>query len=198
MHFGAITSFLAMRDAAARDGIDLRRGLRIPDFDRQLAIWNAKWRGERPLLSATGARSMRPRSTTVRGSDAILCWSGLPRQRPPHWGSDVDVIDVAAMPEGYRVQLVSSEYAPGAVFARLTPWLDANMGRFGFYRPYASGTAAQERALAPELLPVAQEALESLTLPVLRRAIAGSGILGRETVLERLPEDLYAICHPRR
>jgi len=36
--------------------------------------------------------------------------------------------------------------------------------------------------------PVAHEALERLTLPVLRRAVAGSGILGKEQVLERLPE----------
>ena len=36
--------------------------------------------------------------------------------------------------------------------------------------------------------PAAAEALEALTLPVLRRAVAGSEILGRESVLERLPE----------
>jgi hypothetical protein len=36
--------------------------------------------------------------------------------------------------------------------------------------------------------PVAREALEALTLPVLRRALEGSELLGRERVLERLPE----------
>jgi hypothetical protein len=35
---------------------------------------------------------------------------------------------------------------------------------------------------------VAHEALEALTLPVLRRAVAGSPVLGKEHVLERLPE----------
>jgi hypothetical protein len=36
--------------------------------------------------------------------------------------------------------------------------------------------------------PVAREALEALTLPVLHRAVAGSTLLGKEPVLERLPE----------
>jgi hypothetical protein len=99
------------------------------------------------------------------------------------------VIDAAAMPEGYRLRLVPEEYARNGVFARLTPWLDENMGRFGFYRPYASargGAGVEPWHLS--YWPVANEALEALTLPVLRRAVAGSGVLGREQVLERLPE----------
>jgi len=35
---------------------------------------------------------------------------------------------------------------------------------------------------------VAAEALEALTLPVLRRAVAGSNVLGKDQLLERLPE----------
>ena len=36
--------------------------------------------------------------------------------------------------------------------------------------------------------PVATAAIEALTLPVLRRAIADSDVLGKSYVLERLPE----------
>jgi len=87
------------------------------------------------------------------------------------------------------VQLVPEEYAPGGVFARLAPWLDEHMVRYGFYRPYAGdlgGAVAEPWHLS--YWPVAAEALEALTLPVLRRAVAGSEILGRDSVLERLPE----------
>ena len=102
---------------------------------------------------------------------------------------DVDVIDAAAMPPDYRVQLVPEEYAPGGVFERLTPWLDENMARFGFYRPYATGHGgAGAEPWHLSYWPVASQALEALTLPVLRRAVAGSEILGRDSVLERLPE----------
>jgi LAS superfamily LD-carboxypeptidase LdcB len=189
MHFGAITSFLAMRDAALREGIDLVAASGFRDFDRQLAIWNGKWRGERPMLDRDG-HPLDPASLEDGARvDAILYWSALPGGSRHHWGSDMDVIDAAAMPEGYRVQLVPEEYARGGVFARLATWLDVNMARFGFYRPY--GTGCGGAGVEPWHLsywPVAQEALESLTLPVLRRAIAGSEMLGRESVLERLPE----------
>jgi hypothetical protein len=99
------------------------------------------------------------------------------------------VIDAAALPEGYRVQLVPEEYAPDGVFARSSEWLDGNMRRFGFFRPYASvhdGTGIEPWHLS--YWPVAAEALEALTLPVLRRALADSELLGRTSVLERLPE----------
>jgi LAS superfamily LD-carboxypeptidase LdcB len=95
----------------------------------------------------------------------------------------------AALPAGYRVQLVPHEYEPGGVFERLTPWLDAHMGRFGFYRPYASSLCGA--GIEPWHLsywPVADEALEGLTLPVLRRALDSSAIEGKAQLLERLPE----------
>lgn len=189
LHYAVATSFLAMRDAAAAAGIDLAAASGFRDFDRQLHIWNAKWRGERPLLDRVGqpldAASLDPAARI----DAILCWSALPGGSRHHWGTDCDVIDAAALPEGYRVQLVPAEYAPGGVFARLGAWLDEHMGRFGFYRPYAStGCGAGVEPWHLSYWPVAREALEGLTLPVLRRALAGSDILGKEQVLERLPE----------
>ena len=189
LHYAAATSFLAMRDAAAMSGIDLEAASSFRDFDRQLHIWNAKWRGERPLLDRAGRVLAASSLDEAARIEAILCWSALPGGSRHHWGTDCDVIDRAALPEGYRVQLVAEEYAPGGVFEQLTRWLDGNMGRFGFYRPYASGGCGA--GLEPWHLsywPVAREALEWLTLPVLRRALAGSAIEGRELVLERLPE----------
>lgn len=189
LHYAAATSFLAMRDAAAAAGLDLAAASSFRDFDRQLHIWNAKWRGERPLLDRAGQRLDAAALDEAARIDAILCWSALPGGSRHHWGTDCDLIDAAALPEGYRVQLVPEEYAPGGVFERLAPWLDENMARFGFYRPYAStGCGAGVEPWHVSYWPVAHEALERLTLPVLRRAVAGSGILGKEQVLERLPE----------
>jgi LAS superfamily LD-carboxypeptidase LdcB len=189
LHYAVVAAFLALRDAAATAGIDLQAASSFRGFDRQMRIWNAKWRGERPLLGALG----QPIEAATLDDDeriaAILRWSALPGGSRHHWGSDIDVIDAAALPEGYRVQLVPEEYASRGVFARLTPWLDANMARFGFYRPYASGLGgAGVEAWHLSYWPVASEALERLTLPVLRRAIAASELLGKDRVLERLPE----------
>jgi LAS superfamily LD-carboxypeptidase LdcB len=189
LHYAVVAAFLAMRDAATCAGIGLEAASSFRDFDRQLRIWNAKWRGERPLLDDAG----RPLDAAALDEDeriaAILRWSALPGGSRHHWGSDIDVIDSSALPDGYRVQLVAEEYAPGGVFSQLTPWLDANMGRFGFHRPYASALGgAGVEAWHLSYWPVASEALETLTLPVLRRAIAASELLGKERVLERLPE----------
>jgi LAS superfamily LD-carboxypeptidase LdcB len=189
LHYEAVASFLAMRDAAATAGIDLQAVSGFRDYGRQLTIWNRKWRGERPLYDRGGQLLDPARLSDCDRVDAILCWSAIPGGSRHHWGSDLDVIDAAALPAGYQVQLVPSEYAPDGVFARLTAWLDANMGRFGFYRPYGSdrgGAGVEPWHLS--YAPVAREAIEALSLSVLRAAILQGDMLGKEAVLERLPE----------
>jgi LAS superfamily LD-carboxypeptidase LdcB len=121
--------------------------------------------------------------------DAILAWSAIPGGSRHHWGSDIDVIDAAAMPAGYQVELVPAEYEPGGVFSRLPGWLDQNMGLFGFFRPYGSdrgGAGIEPWHLS--YAPVARDAIEALSLSVLRAAIADGDMLGKEYVLDRLPE----------
>lgn len=189
VHYESAASLLAMRDAAADAGLDLVPVSSFRDFDRQLTLWNRKWRGERPLYDRDGQLLDHSTLTESQLVDAILCWSAVPGGSRHHWGSDIDVIDAAAMPEGYQVQLLPQEYAAGGVFERLTRWLDANMGRFGFYRPYRSdrgGAGIEPWHLS--YVPVATRALELLSLPALKRAIAESELLGKQHVLERLPE----------
>ena len=189
LHYETVASFLAMRDDAARAGIDLRAVSSFRDFDRQLTLWNRKWRGERPLFDREGVELEAGRLSDAERVDAILCWSAIPGGSRHHWGSDVDVIDAAALPAGYEVQLLPGEYAPEGIFGRLTHWLDRHMRDYGFHRPYASdrgGTGVEPWHVS--YAPVARRAIEELSLPVLRRAIASSELLGKEFVLDRLPE----------
>jgi len=189
LHYEAVASFLAMRDVAARSGIDLQAASSFRDFDRQVVIWNRKWRGERPLHDRSGRTLDFDALDDAQRMDAILCWSAVPGGSRHHWGSDFDVIDRAAMPEGYQVQLLPTEYAAGGVFAGLTAWLDRHMHAFGFHRPYGSdrgGAGVEPWHLS--YAPVARQAIEDLSLPVLRRAIAASDMLGKALVLDRLPE----------
>lgn len=189
LHAEVVTSFLAMRDAAAQAGVDLVAASSFRDFDRQVYLWNRKWSGEQPLLDRSGHHIDPASLDDARRVDAILCWSAMPGGSRHHWGSDVDVIDAAAMPDGYKVQLVPAEYAADGVFGKLGAWLDANMARFGFYRPYAStGCGAGVEPWHLSYWPVSSAALESLSLPVLRAAVAASDMLGKAQVLERLPE----------
>jgi LAS superfamily LD-carboxypeptidase LdcB len=189
LHYEVVTSFLAMRDAAARAGIDLVACSSFRDFDAQLAIWNAKWAGERPLYDRQGVLLDRAAVPDAQLVDAILCWSAIPGGSRHHWGSDIDVIDAAGMPGGGKVDLLPSEYAPGGMFARLSGWLDENVRRFGFYRPYRTDRGG----VSPEpwhlsYAPVSVPALESLSLSLLRRVLEASPIAGKPHVLARLPE----------
>lgn len=189
LHWAVIAPFEKLRAAALRDGIGLMPVSSFRDFGRQLAIWNAKHRGDRELRDAAGnlldARALDDAARVA----AILVWSALPGASRHHWGTDFDVIDQLAMPEGYRPQLVPGEYAAGGVFERLGAWLDARAGEFGFYRPYTTWRGGvQPEPWHLSYAPVSVPALESLSLSMLRQVIESSAIAGKPHVLARLPE----------
>lgn len=189
LHYETVASLLAMKDAAARAGIDLAVASSFRDFDSQLAIWNRKWAGERPLFDRQGASLDRSRISDSDMVDTILTWSAIPGGSRHHWGSDIDVIDAAAIPDGYTVQLLPAEFAPDGIFGALARWLETNMHRFGFFRPYRTDRGA----VMPEpwhlsYYPIASAALESLSLSMLRQVLESSSIAGKAHVLARLPE----------
>jgi LAS superfamily LD-carboxypeptidase LdcB len=189
MHAEVVAPFLAMKADAARVGIDISVTSGFRDFAAQERIWNMKWRGERALYDAEG----RPRDALALGPhdliEAILCWSALPGASRHHWGSELDVVDRAAVPADYRVQLVPAEAAPGGPFHRLHCWLDEHMARYGFFRPYRSFRGGvRPEAWHLSFAPVARPALEGLTQALLRESIASSAMLGKELVLEMIPE----------
>ena len=187
LHAAVVVPFLAMRAAAAADGIELSAFSTFRDFDRQLAIWNGKFRGERPMQDRAGnpldVRSLSPAMRVT----AILWWSALPGASRHHWGTDFDVLDARALPEGYKVQVIPAEYGAGGPFHRLTRWLDTHMQAFGFFRPYTTDRGG----VAPEpwhlsYAPVAKLAQESLSIDSLRSVLAAAAIEGKDEVLAAL------------
>jgi len=187
LHKDAIAPFLAMRAAAAADGIDLVAFSSFRDFDRQLTIWNGKFRGER-LMQDRAGRPLDPLSLSPADRvTAILWWSALPGASRHHWGTDFDVVDARAKPAGYKLQVVPAEYQSGGPFHGLTTWLDAHMHVFGFFRPYNTDRGG----VSPEpwhlsYAPVAQRAQTAFSAQKLRSVLADSAIEGREAVLESL------------
>jgi LAS superfamily LD-carboxypeptidase LdcB len=188
VHRDVVAPLRAMRAAAAREGLDLIPVSGFRDFDRQLAIWNGKCLGERELLDPEG----RPLSAaTLRETElvaSILHWSALPGASRHHWGTEIDVIDAAAWPEGVPVSLVPEAYAAGGPFAALNVWLDHNAVAFGFYRPYAT----QRGGVQPEpwhlsYAPVSVPALGQFTLDMLQEAVASAGMELASVVGAALP-----------
>jgi LAS superfamily LD-carboxypeptidase LdcB len=189
LHELAGEALLRMRNAALTDGIQLEVVSSFRDFKRQVAIWTAKFNGERPLLDRSGREIRREELDETGLIDSILIWSALPGASRHHWGSEIDVIDAAALPAGVRPRLVPAEYAPDGCFGRLSGWLDSNMGKFGFFRPYVRDRGGvQPEPWHLSFAAVSIEALELMQMDVLREALGGADMPGKEGVLSRLPE----------
>jgi LAS superfamily LD-carboxypeptidase LdcB len=185
----AIEPFLDMKSDAAREGLDLEISSAFRDFAAQQRIWDMKYRGERPLYDAAGNVRDHAALSPEALVDAILCWSAVPGGSRHHWGTELDLIDRAATPADYRVRLVPEECAPGGVFHALHCWLDANMARYGFFRPYRTfrgGVLPEPWHLS--YAPASVPALDMLTPRLLASAIETSDILGKALVLRRLEE----------
>src|SRR5215510_9006185 len=74
LHNEVRVPYLAMRAAAAADGIDLTAFSSFRDFDRQLTIWNGKFRGERPMQDRAGATLDALALSPDERVEAILWW----------------------------------------------------------------------------------------------------------------------------
>ncbi|HEY5265115.1 MAG TPA: M15 family metallopeptidase, partial [Steroidobacteraceae bacterium] len=100
LHAHVVAPFLNLRRAASADGFDLWPASSFRDFARQLAIWNGKFSGERPLLDASGQAIDAAALSPADRITAILLWSALPGASRHHWGTDVDFIDRNATAPG--------------------------------------------------------------------------------------------------
>ncbi len=134
---------------AKNSGLNLSVASGYRDYGRQLAIFNAKMRGERPVYGDTGALISKQSRTSDEWLHAILRYSALPGTSRHHWGTDFDIWDPSAVPAGYALQLHASEYNDEGPFAPLSDWLTSLISKDdaeGFYRPY-TGEAG---GVAPE------------------------------------------------
>jgi len=189
LHPAAADALQGLAAEAAAYDIDLMAASGFRDFERQLGIWNGKFRGERTLLD----RDSRPLDVRTMDEEAIvraiLEWSALPGASRHHWGSEVDVYDRAALPPGQRPRLVSAEYVRGGPFARLVGFLADTAPRYGFFLPYDS----ERGGVKPEpwhlsFAPLAGAALPALTLEVLREALRHAPLCGAAIVQRLLPQ----------
>jgi LAS superfamily LD-carboxypeptidase LdcB len=189
LHTQVIAPFLNLRRAAAADGMDLVPLSGFRDFSRQLAIWNGKFSGEKPMYDALGARLDAGSLTPRERIDAILLWSALPGASRHHWGTDVDLIDRKAPSAGFRDKLTREAFAPGGPFAALAEWLDTHASRFGFFRPFQGvRSGVQPEPWHFSFAPIAETARRALSPAILRAAIAAAPLLGKELVLADLDE----------
>ncbi|WP_335923521.1 M15 family metallopeptidase [Shewanella chilikensis] len=182
-------AFLKMQAAAEQDGIALAICSGYRSFERQLAIWNAKASGKRPLLD----KNSLPVGDVGALSDdelvaLILLWSALPGASRHHWGTDMDLFDSGQISK-HELKLVNAEYEPQGPCYKLNLWLDERALDFGFYRPFQPGLSG----VSPErwhlsFLPKAKGFLEKFDSDRLRQILDHSDLALKQSLLRRLPE----------
>lgn len=184
-------AFFAMRAAAKKDGFDLLPFSSFRDFATQVRIWNYKYIGRKPLYDIHGQVRNRDNMSEEEIIWHILDWSALPAASRHHWGTEIDVVDGAAMPEHYQPKLLPEEVAQGGIFHPLHQWLDEHIQEFGFFRPYRQfqgGMFPEPWHLSYQ--PIASQAIQDLKMEILVDVIAQSEIAGKDLVLKLLP-DIY-------
>lgn len=182
-------AFMDMRAEARLAGIDLLPFSSFRDFKTQLRIWNDKYLGRKPLYDETGRVRDYASLSEEEVIRHILDWSALPGGSRHQWGTEIDVVDAAAMPEGYEPKLLPEEVREGGIFHSLHGWLDANIARFGFFRPYKyyrGGMYPEPWHLS--FAPVSLEAIKLVTPELLGAVLRDANLEGKERVLEMLPE----------
>lgn len=139
MNAQAADAFSALQTRASAAGFQLSVASSFRSYERQLAIFNGKWRGERPVLDDFDRALIRQHYSEEQWLHRILRFSALPGTSRHHWGTDIDIFDPTRIPVGESLQLIPSEYRNGGIFEDLTQWLDERIAADdceGFFRPY--------------------------------------------------------------
>ena len=191
IHAQVVKPFVALQTQAAKQGFDLQICSGFRSFERQLHIWNGKLSGLRPVVDKAGNPIVLEALSPWDQIQAVLRWSALPGASRHHWGTDFDVYDAAAMPEGYQIQLTPEEVEGAGIFAPMHDWLDSSFDgdSLGFYRPYGT----DKGGVAPErwhlsYAPIADIYAREHSADVIAERLAGSELLLLDVVLENLDE----------
>lgn len=162
-------AFVAMHQAAKKDGINLVILSATRNFDYQKSIWERKWKD--------------PANSKLNPQDrakVILKYSSMPGSSRHHWGTDIDM------------NSLSPSYFSSGKGAKEYEWLRKNAGSFGFVQTYTSKssgrTGYEEEQWHWSYIPLAGSMLEAYNNVITYADF--KGFLGAETAAEmRMIED---------
>lgn len=191
IHQQVAPAFEKLQERAKQAGFNLTIVSGFRSFEQQLAIWNNKFSGLRPILDHDSQPIDPAILTEEEKVFAILRWSMLPGASRHHWGTEIDVCDYQALPKNYQLQLIPQEYDEGGYLAAFSVWLDDNIADCGFYRPYdqdRGGVSREPWHLS--YAPIAIQAQKEQTLTLLTETIRDADIYGKAAILANI-EQIY-------
>ncbi len=124
IHKKAYKPFLKMRQAALKVGIDIKIVSGFRSFERQLQIWNNKYK-----------LYQKQDISDKEIIQKIITYSTIPGTSRHHWGTDIDIIDAnVSQPE--TDLLLEENYHGNGVYCKLNEWMQSHAHEFGFYLVY--------------------------------------------------------------
>lgn len=159
-----------MRQAAAKEGIDIKLVSAHRSYHRQREIWNAKYK----TLTLQGL----PAKDAIQ---EIITYSTLPGTSRHHWGTDIDIID-NANPQSGDVLLAEKFYGDGPSSA-LRSWMKRNAADYGFLEVYTDHPNRKGFAHEPwhyTYHSLSKAYLEVLTNQVISEIAKDEQLLGRK------------------
>lgn len=159
-----------MRQAAAKEGIDIKVVSAHRSYHRQREIWNAKYK----TLTLQGL----PAKDAIQ---EIITYSTLPGTSRHHWGTDIDIID-NANPQSGDVLLAEKFYGDGPSSA-LRSWMNRNAADYGFLEVYTDHPNRKGFAHEPwhyTYHSLSKAYLEVLTNQVISEIAKDKQLLGRK------------------
>lgn len=177
--------------AAQEAGFKLEIASGYRNFERQCAIWNGKFSGERVILDSNSQKIDPASLSDEEKLYAILRWSALPGASRHHWGCEFDVFARNLLPQGTQLQLEPWEYLSGHQ-QDFYLWLKAHLNTFGFFFPYRTdlgGVAVEPWHISHRK--TSNQCQSLLSKSVLETQLAQQPILGQDVIIKNM-ERIYA------
>lgn len=187
LHHQTAKAFSALSQAALEHGFCIKIISGFRDIHRQLTLWNRKMTGASPILDTQGQIIDIHSLNIEQRVRATLAWLALPSTSRHHWGTDIDIIDTAAISPDYKIQLNPQEFSKEGPFGPLTTWLHENARQYDFFFPYLGtngGVSYEPWHISYQ--PLADVYTEALSLEMVREAVSEIDIQGKAYILENL------------
>ena len=189
-HPEAIESLERLHQQAQSAGVPFVVLSSYRSFEDQKRIWNAKLRGERPIIKPDGEVLNLVSSSEIEAIEALMYFSAIPGASRHHWGTEFDIFPSSILNDEYQIKLLPEEFESGGYAEKLGAWLDNALPLEGFFRPYKTyrGGVAKEPwhlSFRPVAEQAANQSSEALILEEIKK---NKALECRETLCDQFPQ----------
>ncbi|MBP7821566.1 MAG: M15 family metallopeptidase [Saprospiraceae bacterium] len=176
-------AFVAMYEAAKKEGLQLKIISATRNFEQQKKIWEDKWTG----VTLIGENENLSKTTVdpVARAKRILEYSSMPGTSRHHWGTDIDI------------NSLNDSYFQKGEGKKVYAWLQKNASKFGFCQPYTPKTKLRPNGYNEEKWHWTYTPLSSQYLTLIKNKINNQsikGFKGAETAVSLDVVNNYILC----